>query len=137
MECLRKSRRKVVKRVKILVCFSFSVFFLLYRSAKKSFYKSLPPKPDDTAQHFRLYGRTDERSQYPWLTWEKDTSIPDPLSPARFSFLKGNRSRGTSQILKWHGSVAICCKRGGLLPPDVRNGIVQAWDTVGEKTHAT
>jgi hypothetical protein len=27
--------------------------------------------------------------------------------------------------------------RGGLLPPDVRNGNVQAWDTVGERSHAT
>ena len=25
----------------------------------------------------------------------------------------------------------------GLLPPDGRNGIVQAWDTVGERSHAT
>ena len=23
------------------------------------------------------------------------------------------------------------------VPPDVRNGIVQAWDTVGERSHAT
>jgi hypothetical protein len=27
--------------------------------------------------------------------------------------------------------------RGGLLPPHVRNGIVQAWDTVGGRSHAT
>ena len=26
--------------------------------------------------------------------------------------------------------------RGGLLPPDVRYGIVQAWYTVGERSHA-
>jgi hypothetical protein len=90
------------------VLFVFSIFFTV-PECKKSFYKSLPPKPDDTAQYLQLYVRTDERSQYPWLTWEKDTSIPDPLSPARFSILKGNRSRGTSQILKWHGSVAKCC----------------------------
>jgi hypothetical protein len=38
----------------------------------------------------------------------KDTSILDPLSPARTEILRGNRSRGAGQDLKWHGSVATC-----------------------------
>jgi hypothetical protein len=38
----------------------------------------------------------------------KDTSILDPLSPARTEILKGNRSRGAGQDLKGQESVATC-----------------------------
>jgi hypothetical protein len=49
-----------------------------------------------------------QRWQYPWLGRVKDTSILDPLSPARTKILQGNRSRGAGQDLKWQGSVATC-----------------------------
>jgi hypothetical protein len=38
----------------------------------------------------------------------KDTSILDPLSPARTKILQGNRSRGAGRDLKWQESVATC-----------------------------
>jgi hypothetical protein len=38
----------------------------------------------------------------------KNTSVLDPLCPARTKILRGNRSREAGRNLEWHESVATC-----------------------------